>query len=199
MSTSFPNAIDSFTNPVGTDQLNKETVPHATQHSDANDAIEAIETLLFKPSREKFYAVYCSTQTQTLGAVGVGQPITFNTLESNQDITVSGSNITIPTAGVYNIQFSAQLDRTGGGVDNAYIWLRKNGVDVPRSNTVVTVSGNAGAAKIVAAWNFVVTVTAGDVFQLYWTGTHSTIELLSQAYDSLPLIPSVILTVTPVF
>ena len=199
MTTSFPGAIDNFTNPVGTDQLDAVTVPHASQHANANDAIEAIEGLLFTPSRSKFYAVYSSSQTQTISVAGTGVGITFDTLESNQDITVSGSTITIPHAGVYNIQFSCQLDRAGGGTDTAYIWLRKNGVNVPRSNTAVTVSGNANAAKTVAAWNFVYPANAGDTFQLYWTATATNVVLLSQTYDSLPLIPSAILTVTPVF
>lgn len=46
MSTNYPGAIDSFTNPVAIDALNDPAVPHASQHSDANDAITAIETAL---------------------------------------------------------------------------------------------------------------------------------------------------------
>jgi hypothetical protein len=46
MSTVYPNSLDSFTNPTGTDQLNSLTVPHANQHANANDAIEAIEAEL---------------------------------------------------------------------------------------------------------------------------------------------------------
>ena len=43
MATSYPNALDNFTNPTSTDTLNSATVPHADQHANANDAIEAIE------------------------------------------------------------------------------------------------------------------------------------------------------------
>lgn len=46
MATSFPGSIDVLTNPTATDALNSVTVPHATQHTNANDAIEAIETAL---------------------------------------------------------------------------------------------------------------------------------------------------------
>jgi hypothetical protein len=41
MSINFPTSIDSLTNPLGTDQV--AVVDHALQHSNANDAIEAIE------------------------------------------------------------------------------------------------------------------------------------------------------------
>lgn len=46
MATSYPGGIDAFTNPTATDSLASATVPHATQHANANDAIEAIETEL---------------------------------------------------------------------------------------------------------------------------------------------------------
>jgi hypothetical protein len=46
MTTVYPGAIDDFTNPTPSDTLNSLTVPHAAQHSDLNDAVEAIETTL---------------------------------------------------------------------------------------------------------------------------------------------------------
>ena len=44
MSTSFPTSLDALTNPTPTDTLDSVTVPHADQHANANDAIEALET-----------------------------------------------------------------------------------------------------------------------------------------------------------
>ncbi len=41
MSINFPTSLDSLTNPSSGDTLNSP--PHATQHADANDAIEALE------------------------------------------------------------------------------------------------------------------------------------------------------------
>lgn len=46
MTTSFPGAIDAFTNPTATDALDSATVPHAAQHANVNDAVEAIETAI---------------------------------------------------------------------------------------------------------------------------------------------------------
>lgn len=42
MATSFPNNIDEFINPNGSDQLSAPS--HSEQHSNANDAIEALQT-----------------------------------------------------------------------------------------------------------------------------------------------------------
>ena len=43
MATSFPGSLDSFVNPSGSDALDSVSVPHATQHADLNDAVEALE------------------------------------------------------------------------------------------------------------------------------------------------------------
>ena len=42
MATSFPTSKDDFVNPQSTDSV--QTVSHAAQHANANDAIEALET-----------------------------------------------------------------------------------------------------------------------------------------------------------
>ena len=46
MASSYPGGLDAFTNPSASDTLDSATVPHADQHSNANDAIEAIESTL---------------------------------------------------------------------------------------------------------------------------------------------------------
>lgn len=46
MASNYPDSLDSFTNPSANDSLNSSTVPHATQHANANDAIVAIESTL---------------------------------------------------------------------------------------------------------------------------------------------------------
>ena len=46
MATNYPTTLDAFTDPVATDALNSVTVPHATQHANANDAVVAVETEL---------------------------------------------------------------------------------------------------------------------------------------------------------
>ena len=43
MATNFPSSLDDFTNPTADDSLNSDTVPHADQHANINDAVEALE------------------------------------------------------------------------------------------------------------------------------------------------------------
>lgn len=145
------------------------------------------------------YGSFYDTTTQINSNVGNGIPMTFNTTDINNQITIAAGNtqITIGKTGVYNIQFSAQINKTSGGADNIYVWLDKNGNAVSNSATAVYLVGNN--SKIPAAWNFVVSATAGDYYRLMWEAASADIELLAEApAGDVPAIPSVILTVVPV-
>ena len=43
MTINYPTSLDNFTNPSASDTLDSPTAPHATQHSDLNDAVEALQ------------------------------------------------------------------------------------------------------------------------------------------------------------
>jgi hypothetical protein len=120
-----------------------------------------------------------------------------NTAESNGVSIVSNSRITFTYAGTYNVQFSAQLDRTNSGSDTVEIWLRKNGVDVANSGGSVAMDGGVAASRRVPSWNYVLTVAAGDYLELMWLTTDTHIRLLAQSASTSPAhpeIPSVIFT-----
>jgi hypothetical protein len=116
---------------------------------------------------------------------------------------VDNSRITFAKAGVYNIVFSVQLSKTNGSSSDIYIWLRQQDFDVPFSATALTIQGNT--QKLVAAWNFFVTVEAGDNVQIMWTSTDTSMQLVKAdptpangVHPYIPAIPSVILTVNQV-
>ncbi len=67
------------------------------------------------------------------------------------------TKITFSASGVYNIQFSAQLKKTGGaGATLFYIYLIKDGTPVSNSATAVTLENNGDL--LVAAWNWFITI-----------------------------------------
>jgi hypothetical protein len=116
-------------------------------------------------------------------------------------VTISGSfkdKIKIDNSGIYNIQFSAQTSKTSGTSTTFYIWLAKNGVEIPSSNTGVTLAGGSNDVAI-PAWNFFVSASAGDYYQLMFAVTHNNgvIEYTPSGSAGLtgPAVPSVILTV----
>jgi hypothetical protein len=105
------------------------------------------------------------------------------------------TRIYITQTGVYNIAFSAQLDKTGGGASAVYIWIRVNGQNVSNSATKVVIDGPN--SEIVAAWNWVLTLGEGDYIELAWESSDTNVILAAVAASgNVPEIPSVILTVT---
>ena len=118
---------------------------------------------------------------------------------------VGGSQITMAVKGRFNISFSIQLEKTDAGTDWVSMWLRKNGDDVPSSNTDIAVTGLGENSHIVVAWNFFVDATAaGDHWQLMIASTTSPSgRMLIESADPQtspvrPAIPGTILTVNQV-
>jgi hypothetical protein len=151
----------------------------------------------------RYFGSFLSTTTQTNTSPGNALPMTFDTADAwNSGVRLGSptpnSQVIINNPGVYNLQFSAQLDKTDAGADTVDIWLSQDGVNVPNTNTVLTLTGNDD--KVVAAWNFLVqTTTANSYFQLYWTSIDTNLRILAQGTQinpTRPATPSIILTVT---
>lgn len=122
-----------------------------------------------------------------------------STLISDGVQVVSNTKLKVLHAGNWNIQFSAQVDKTDAGTDSIDIWIRKNGSDIDHSNTRVEITGNN--AKTVVAWNWVVDGLANDEFEIMWYSADSNIRLYAEGAQSNPTrpgIPSIIATVTQV-
>jgi hypothetical protein len=149
---------------------------------------------------QSYYGSFYSTQDQSnAGATSVNKMTLNNTDLSNGVSIVSNSRITIANAGIYNIQFSAQVFKTSGGTSKIDIWMCKNGSNVANSDTEMEVTGNSHGS--VAAWNFFVNAAAGDYYELCWFSADTTMRLdytAAQTTPTRPAIPSVILTVNKV-
>lgn len=118
-----------------------------------------------------------------------------------------GSRIYVTRSGAYNLQFSAQIKTTQNNSYPIDIWLSKNGVPVADTNTQFFTPDRKGI--IVAAWNFVIAMQAGDYVELMWYSKDTNLYLsnlapqdLNQATPSvdyvIPAVPSLILTLTQV-
>jgi hypothetical protein len=110
------------------------------------------------------------------------------------------SYIQVDEDGIYNVQFSAQVERTSGGSDEKVdIWFRLEGVDLPWSNTQLTLKANS--SFVVASWNIIAPIKVGERFQIMWHQTGGSIRLVASGTQTAPVrpaTPSTILTVTKV-
>ena len=143
------------------------------------------------------HASYYDSTTQTNPVANQVNLFSFDTVISQFLISRSTppTKIYVQDTGLYNFQFSAQLDKTGGSSSAVYIWPRINGVNVPDSATKIVIDGPN--AEIVPAWNFVLLMGAGDYFELAWESSDTNVVILAEpASGNVPGIPSIILTVT---
>jgi len=148
-----------------------------------------------------FYGAFCSTGSQTNPTPDVSRSMQLETTELSNGVSiVSGSRITVAHPGVYNLQFSAQLEKIDNGVDTVYIWFKKNGTNIPRSTTSLDVLKQAGGSgRFVAAWNYVENLVANDYIEIIWQSDDINMQLaFDPASGNYPSIPSVIATLTQV-
>lgn len=164
----------------------------------------------------KDYGVFCSLETQNMVRYNLPVPMTYNFTELSKGVSVvnyggvNNSGIKVVSKGIYNIQFSAQINKsTGSGTETVYIWFAKNGVYIPRSNSSIVSANTNEKSRVIPAWNIILDLEKDDVVQIFWVSEDIHIQLLYVAEQSIstnvtppiitttiPSIPSVILTVT---
>lgn len=185
--------------PPSLEDTQKGPLADVADLSSIRDQIQAMQVLpAYTPQSARLrYGAFCDTTTQTAAAINTAYGMKFNTTDLSSGVYVGAptSRVYVDTNGIYNIQFSAQIDKTSGGTGLLWIWLRKNGVNVARSATQIRIQGND--AETVAAWNFLLSMNASDYFELMWEVDTTDIQLLSDVATAVhPAVPSVILTVT---
>jgi hypothetical protein len=147
--------------------------------------------------RQRPYGTFYRSTTQTAAAINTAYGVVFESTDLSLGVWLGTptSRVYVANAGVYNFQFSAQLNKASGSAKHVYIWARISGVDQAASATQVTLAGSSSAH--VAAWNFVYQMAKDDYFELMWSTDDTRCELVGAgAVAPVPSIPSVILTVT---
>ena len=117
---------------------------------------------------------------------------------------VSNSRITFDHAGIYSLTFSIQFSNTDNSIHDTNIWLRKNGVDVPASDSRFSVIARHGSVdgNVIGCVNFVLGVTTNDYLELMWATSNVAAYIHAEAAQTSPFahpsIPGIICTVVQV-
>lgn len=150
------------------------------------------------PAKRVGVGTFASLVTQIATLPNVDYPIDFDVVDIERGIwrdPVNTSRIYVADAGIFNFQFSAQLDNTTAPAHIMWLWPRISGVDVPDSASQVRIQGNN--AEVVAAWNWVLRLAPGEYFELVYAVSNVALQIVTfPAAGVVPAIPSVILTVT---
>lgn len=157
----------------------------------------AQDTALAESTNYFLNAFDTTTQVNTATS---GNAFTYDTTVDSRGVSVvSGSMIQVAQSGVYNIQFSVQLEKNSANKEDVDIWFRKNNVDVPWSATTIVVEGSS--EKQVAAWNIFMSMDTNEYAQIMWHTDDTDAKAVAVSGQTNPPhadIPSIILTVNNV-
>ena len=143
------------------------------------------------------YGAFSSDQSQTTTA-NTATLMTLNTTDFANNVSISSSKITVVNPGIYNLQFSAQVQSTDVAPQDVFIWL-KQGNDGGGSTDITGSTGKVGlpARKSPAdpfhsiiGWNYYLSMAANDYVQIYWSTTNANVSIQYYAASGTPTKPS---------
>ena len=112
---------------------------------------------------------------------------------SNEVSLQTGSKITVTNAGIYNLQFSVQLQNLDNAPQDVFIWLKQNGTDITGSTGLVGLPARKSAGvpfHDIKGWNYFLNMNAGDYVQIYWSTTNVDVTIQTYPASGTPTKPS---------
>ncbi len=144
------------------------------------------------------YGSFYDTAKQAASAVSTATSLKFsyNGLLNNISIQPNTSGqpakITVLHAGVYKVSYAIQMIKPDVGVDEASVWIRRNGSAYVNTNTNFNIAGSN--IKNLLTGNYLVDLANNDYIELYFSvkniSTAAT-GTTAQASPSRPATPSV--------
>jgi hypothetical protein len=142
------------------------------------------------------YGSFSSTITQTPTASNTPYPVTFQDTEFSHGIELANSShIVARNAGLFTFDFRLQVVSSNSSNKVIYIWARKNGVDIPKSTSRISFSGNG--TELTPSWSFTETMIINDYFELMYAVSDVAVSINAPAATSFcPATPSATMRVT---
>ena len=142
-------------------------------------------------------AAFANSATQT-AAASTATAVTFNTTIFTNGVDLASSSQVSPgQAGDYLVNYRVQLDKTTGGDSPAWVWLRKNGVDLANTTAHWHVKGDNAEALL--STGVLIQLGQTDYLQLMWATTDVNVILLAPAATAYsPAGPSALLNIIQV-
>jgi hypothetical protein len=138
------------------------------------------------------YGAFSSNQSQTTTA-NTATLMTLNTTDFTNDVSIATSKITVTNAGIYNLQFSVQMQSTDNAPQDVFIWLKQNGTDITGSTGKVGLPARKNPSDpfhSVIGWNYYLSMAANDYVQIYWSTTNANVSIQFYAASGTPTKPS---------
>ena len=140
------------------------------------------------------YGSFQDSTDQTAANTTTAYAITFDTTDFSNGVTLSNSSrLNVSQDGVYNIQFSIQLENSTNDTQDVDIWFRKNGTDIAKSNSVFGLPSRKSSgdpSHSVASLNYFVSLLANDYVQIMWRTSNIGVTIQAYAAGTSPTRPT---------
>jgi hypothetical protein len=138
------------------------------------------------------YGAFSSFVSQT-ATVNTATLMTLDTTDFSNGVSISSSKITVVNPGIYNLQFSAQLQNLDNAPEDVFIWLKQNGADIVGSTGKVGLPARKSAGvpfHDIKGWNYFLSMNANDYVEIYWSTTNVNVTIETYAASGTPTKPS---------
>ena len=149
------------------------------------------------------HGAFYDTTVHTAASTTTAYVITLNSTSFSSGVSlVNGSRMRVDQEGVYNLQFSIQLNNTGNAPHDIDVWVRQNGVDIPNSNSRFGLAERKGPSDpfhCLAALNIFADMKEGDYLELVWCTSNTSANItgyVAGTSPTRPAVPSVITTLS---
>ena len=159
-----------------------------------------LPTAQVSASQEFPYGSFSSTADQTAASTTAAYAMTYNTTDFSDGVSLSNnSRLVAGFSGIYNLQFSSQFINTDSQIQDVSVWFRKNGTDIPNSNSQFSIPNRHGSTDgaLIAALNIYVDLAKNQYVEIMWSASNVAVSmdyLAAQTSPTRPATPSVIAT-----
>ena len=140
------------------------------------------------------YGSFSFVSTLVVAGSNIPTPIPQSITEISQGTfllpPLPSSKVTVQETGIYKFSYSLQFSKSGGNPSICDIWIRVNGVDVPRSSSQIVVSGNNG--ETFPYCEYILSLKANDYIETYFQSPDTSMMALYISTIGIPVVPSII-------
>lgn len=190
-----PTVAGAFTNVKPTAPNN--VIPLAAcVVSDATNGVIFVRPTI---QQQQFYGEFTKTTDQTPAAINTAYAVTFDNTEISNGVVIGSptSRIVVPQSGLYQFDTTVQLTSGNASSKNIWLWLRKNGTDLPNSARLVTMDINSGYVPITIIET--ISMAANDYIEIMFASSDTAVTVDTVAATAFaPAAPAVVLNVSQV-
>lgn len=190
-----PTVAGGFTNVKPTAPNNVIIIAAVTTVSATDGVIFVRPTI----SQQQYYGVFNRTTDFVPVAANTAYAIPFTSTALSNGISIGSpaSQIVVIQSGLYNISCTLQYSSSNASQKNAYVWIRKNGVDIPQSSRITTLNLNGGYSTVLTSET--VSLAANDYIEIMFATTDTAVTVAAAPTTAFaPGSPAANLLVTQV-